>query len=89
MECKPNGTIVYSTCSLSPVQNEGVVNTVLDMFANDAHFTLVVQDLTRMKHFFEYFYSFSNHCQLGLVVAPHIQKNFGPFYLCKLKKIPK
>lgn len=27
--CKPGGTVVYSTCSLSPVQNDGVVYMAL------------------------------------------------------------
>lgn len=26
---KPGGTVVYSTCTLSPVQNDGVVNMAL------------------------------------------------------------
>ncbi len=82
------GTIVYSTCSLSPIQNEAVVNTVVDMFAS-ADFTLVAEDLSGMRAFFDYFYAFSAHCKLGLLVAPHIKKNFGPFYLCKLRKIAK
>lgn len=27
--CKPGGTIVYSTCSLSPIQNDGVVHMAI------------------------------------------------------------
>ena len=61
------GTIVYSTCSLSPIQNEAVVNTVMGMFGADSSsdFTLVAEDLSSMRTFFDYFYSFSAHCKLG------------------------
>lgn len=84
-----NGTIVYSTCSLSPMQNEGVVSNVLNMFKENTEFSLTVEPLDYLKHYFEYFFTFSAHCKQGLIVAPDIKKNFGPFYLCKLKKSAK
>lgn len=84
--CKPNGTIVYSTCSLSPIQNEGVVNSVLDHFANETKFKLEIESVDLLKRYFQYFFKFSNTCKMGLLVAPDIKSNFGPFYLCKIKK---
>lgn len=89
MSCKPNGTIVYSTCSLSPVQNEGVVNTVLRTFENNHNFKLRVEPLEHLKLNLGYFFTFSQVCKLGMVVSPDIYKNFGPFYVCKLTKLPK
>lgn len=89
MECKLNGSVVYSTCSLSPLQNEGVVNTVMTNFANSNEFTLIVDDLSEMKRELTHFFGFASNCKLGLLVAPQIQKNFGPFYLCRLRKLSK
>lgn len=84
-----NGTIVYSTCSLSPIQNEGVVNTVLNFFEAESKFYLKIEPLDYLKNYFDYFFTFSNACKIGLLVSPDIKKNFGPFYLCKISKIPK
>lgn len=88
LSCKINGTIVYSTCSLSPIQNEGVVNAVLNSF-EDQKFSLRVEPMEEYKKYFEYFFQFSPSCKNGLLVSPDIKKNFGPFYLCKISKIPK
>lgn len=84
--CKPNGTVVYSTCSLSPIQNEGVVKTVLDLFDKEGQFKVEAEPLDYFKDYFDYFFQFSKSCKLGLLVAPDIKKNFGPFYLCKINK---
>lgn len=89
MSAKIGGTIVYSTCSLSPIQNEGVVNLVLNSFEGNPDFSLEIENLDYMKEYFSYFYTFSSHCKLGLIVAPDINKNFGPFYLCKIKKVSR
>ena len=89
LSCKLNGSIVYSTCSLSPMQNEGVVNSVLAQFQNNSQFKLVVEPLEYLKLNLAYFFEFSKACKLGLIVTPSVSKNFGPFYLCKLSKLPK
>ena len=87
IECKPGGLVVYSTCTLSPVQNEGVVSAVLGMFGNE---DLAVESLEDMRAHFDYFFKFCAPSQtgksMGLVIAPDIAKNFGPFYFCKLRK---
>lgn len=33
--CKPGGTIIYSTCTMAPEENEGVVSHLLDMFEGE------------------------------------------------------
>ncbi len=75
--------------SLFKVQNEGVVNTVLRAFENNRNFDLKVEPLEDIKLNLEYFFKFSNVCKMGLVVSPDVNKNFGPFYLCKLTKLAK
>ena len=70
------------------MQNEGVVNTVLNRFQEQPEFKLVAEPLEYLKMNLSYFFDFSKFCKLGLIVTPNITKNFGPFYLCKLKKIP-
>ncbi|CAF0892571.1 unnamed protein product [Brachionus calyciflorus] len=89
LSCKPNGTIIYSTCSLSPIQNEGVVNAVMNSFDGHSKFTLKIEPLDYLKDYFEYFLKFSSSCKTGLLVSPDIKKNFGPFYLCKISKLSK
>ena len=87
--CKINGSIVYSTCSLSPMQNEGVVNSVLDSIGDNKTFKITVECLEHIKYSLDYFFSFANNCSKGLLVTPQIEKNFGPFYVCKLNKVSK
>lgn len=40
---KPGGSLVYSTCSLSPVQNDGVVNMALSKAFTDYHITATIK----------------------------------------------
>ena len=86
-----NGTIIYSTCSLSPIQNEGVVNTVVRAVDEDytLKYKLRIEPLDHIKASFGYFFDFSATCKHGMLVLPTINKNFGPFFLCKLTKIPR
>lgn len=40
---KPGGSLVYSTCSLSPIQNDGVVNMALSKAFTDYHITTTIK----------------------------------------------
>lgn len=40
---KPGGSLVYSTCSLSPIQNDGVVNMALTKAFTEYHITATIK----------------------------------------------
>lgn len=46
---KPGGSLVYSTCSLSPIQNDGVVNMALTKAFTDFHITATIKYVIRFS----------------------------------------
>uniref|UniRef100_A0A1L8DSR0 NOL1/NOP2/Sun domain family member 4 n=1 Tax=Nyssomyia neivai TaxID=330878 RepID=A0A1L8DSR0_9DIPT len=86
---KIGGSLVYSTCSLSPVQNDGVIQMALSNSFRESGISVVIKDLTEvMKPFVEIF-KFENPRGLkyGQMVIPHLPSNFGPMYFCKMTRI--
>lgn len=84
---KVGGTVVYSTCSLSPVQNDGVVHMALKHAFETHSIVTTVKDMTSSMA------GLSSTLQLGAgtaapkygqLVTPSIEANFGPSYICKL-----
>ncbi len=41
--CRPGGSVVYSTCTLSPTQNDSVVHRALRYFWEETHTDFVVK----------------------------------------------
>jgi 16S rRNA (cytosine967-C5)-methyltransferase len=73
---RPGGTLVYSTCTLSPAENEGVVEAVLasrdDLETDDLHSDLPVWDHPSVPRFAQ--------------TLPHRDRTEG-FFIARLRKL--
>ena len=85
--CKPGGTVVYSTCSLSPAQNDGVIQAAFEELWHSTKIDIVVEDTRNIAEHFHNVYSFHKKCRFGQLVLPNITSNFGPMYFCKIKRL--
>lgn len=77
---------MYSTCSLSQLQNEFVVQQAI-LLAQEMGISVQVQDLGWLTQCFSNTFSFAPQLSVGEMVLPHLCANFGPIYLCKLRRI--
>lgn len=83
----PGGDVVYSTCTLSALQNECVVERALGLAASEYGIHAEVQDLRCFREIFRKTFNFQQDCRLGELVLPHLTANYGPLYLCKLRRV--
>ncbi|XP_069700133.1 5-methylcytosine rRNA methyltransferase NSUN4 [Periplaneta americana] len=83
---QPGGTVVYSTCSLSPIQNDGVVHMALRKVWEETDVEIVVKDLTAALEPTQCLFKLGHDFGLkyGHLVLPFLPCNFGPMYFCKL-----
>jgi len=89
LACKPGGSIVYSTCSISPLQNDFIVNYVIQELQEELDIKVTSQPLDYfVKSFSKHFNFFSKSMEgippHGVLVYPTLDCNFGPMYMSKL-----
>ncbi|XP_048394569.1 5-methylcytosine rRNA methyltransferase NSUN4 [Stegostoma tigrinum] len=84
---KPGGSIVYSTCSLSQLQNEYVVERAVQLAETEHNVELCLVDLSAIRTLYRNTFNFYSHCRVGELVLPHLTANYGPMYFCKLHRI--
>ncbi|XP_048354517.1 5-methylcytosine rRNA methyltransferase NSUN4 [Sphaerodactylus townsendi] len=87
LSAKPGGEVVYSTCSLSQLQNEYVVERAVELLKIQYNIEVHVEDLSIFRRLFQGTFSFFPNCRLGELVLPHLTANFGPMYFCKLRRL--
>ncbi|XP_074543915.1 5-cytosine rRNA methyltransferase NSUN4 [Halichoeres trimaculatus] len=83
----PGGEIVYSTCTLSQLQNQSVVEQAVHLAHENHGIQLQVVDLRPLTHMFRKTFHFVPDLPLGEMVIPHLAANFGPIYMCKLWRL--
>lgn len=101
--CDVGGYIVYSTCTLSMAQNQGVIESCLsnrnptDYSNEDASFA-VVDPTEFIDHCAAHLYpslgvrivpasNWNSGTPLGAVVIPRLAANYGPTFMCKIKRL--
>ncbi|XP_046673772.1 5-methylcytosine rRNA methyltransferase NSUN4 [Homalodisca vitripennis] len=85
---KKGGAVVYSTCSLNPAQNDGVVQMALRKVWEETSMKIVVKDLSQALEPAKVVFKFAEpRClKYGSLIVPYLPSNFGPMYFCKLEK---
>lgn len=80
---KLGGSLVYSTCSLSPIQNDGVVHMTLAKLREQTDIEVYVVNLKEAMRPLRGLYRFHRTMKYGQQVLPFLPSNFGPMYFCK------
>lgn len=84
---KPKGNVVYSTCSMSPIQNDGVVHAALrEMYLNGHQSKFTIVNLKETFRPLRGLYKFYTQFKYGQQVVPNVCSNFGPMYISKIKR---
>ncbi|XP_067461548.1 5-methylcytosine rRNA methyltransferase NSUN4 [Thunnus thynnus] len=83
----PGGEILYSTCTLSQNQNQSVVEQAIYLARENHGIQLQVVDLRPLTHMFRKTFHFAPDLHVGEMVIPHLAANFGPIYMCKLRRL--
>ncbi|XP_003704061.2 5-methylcytosine rRNA methyltransferase l(2)10685 isoform X2 [Megachile rotundata] len=82
------GTVVYSTCTLSPIQNDGVVQVALKKVWEETGAVMAVKDMSEALLPLKSVYSFGTvDLKYGHIIIPTVNSNCGPMYFCKIEKV--
>lgn len=82
------GTVVYATCSLSPVQNDGVVQVALKKVWEETDTVMIVKDMSEALLPLGYLFQFANvGLKYGHIAVPTMENNWGPMYFCKIQRV--
>uniref|UniRef100_A0A914H4Z9 NOL1/NOP2/Sun domain family member 4 n=1 Tax=Globodera rostochiensis TaxID=31243 RepID=A0A914H4Z9_GLORO len=83
------GSVVYSTCTLSPTQNEIVVENACALAGTHYGIQTVERSLKRMENRLANtgLFQFSADCRRGSLLLPNLLSNYGPTYVCKISRI--
>lgn len=82
------GSLVYSTCTLSPVENDGVVQQALTQLkVENHHATYAVINLKEAFRPLRGLFKFNTKFRYGQQVLPDVCSNYGPMYISKIKRI--
>lgn len=69
----PEGLLVYSTCALSPIENDGVIDKLIQKRGDKVEIVEVQMKIgERSKH--------------GIHILPDMSKGAGPLYYCLIRK---
>ncbi len=77
LSLKPGGTLVYSTCSISPLENDGVVERLLTRKKEMAELDSDVSDLADLEK-----------TQFGFQIFPDQSNGIGPIFFARLRRKP-
>uniref|UniRef100_A0A2P2I6T1 NOL1/NOP2/Sun domain family member 4 n=1 Tax=Hirondellea gigas TaxID=1518452 RepID=A0A2P2I6T1_9CRUS len=80
---KVGGSVVYSTCTLTPIQNDGVVHLALNTLWDHTDIECQVVNLSGVLDPLRFAYKFSIG-KYGTLVLPWLPNNYGPMYFAKL-----
>ncbi|CAG0880361.1 unnamed protein product [Cyprideis torosa] len=84
---RPGGSLVYSTCTLNPTENDGVVYQALRNMWLHSKDTYTVRDLSvALFPFNSLFKLRQSRMKLGHMVLPFLPNNYGPLFLSRIDK---
>ncbi|XP_034250355.1 5-methylcytosine rRNA methyltransferase NSUN4 [Thrips palmi] len=83
---KEGGTVVYVTESMSPIQNDGVVQKALEDLWTSSGMSFTIKDLSKGFEPLLPFMKITTSGKYGHLVVPFLPNNCGPLYFSKIVK---
>lgn len=88
MSVRPKGCVVYSTCTMSPMENDSVVQKALQSLQEEGHPSkFAIINLKEAFRPLRGLYKFNTRTKYGQQLLPCITSNFGPMYISKIKRL--